>query len=275
MIKVFSIGNIGIYLFGITIVLGMISGFYVSYKEIIRKKLDQAIYMDLVLYMLIVAIVSARLYFVLVFDLKHYLANPIEIFYIRNGGLSIQGGIFGGTLFGYLYLKYKHEKFNNYADVIVLGLAFGQFVGRIGCDVFGIPMLGNYPWGVQYNGELVHPVQLYESLLNLGLFTWLMVRRFKIKFDGQLFAEYIIGFGIIRGFIEFFRFNPIVIGNLTVAHFTSAIMVIVGLIYYDFAKRKSELQTENVIVSKGTHLRFFRFVLMLAAGAIFIYYQIR
>lgn len=272
--EVFSIGGIHVYLFGITIALGMLIGYFVVSKEVTRKKLDEDVFSTLSLYVIVFSIIGARLYYVSVFDLEYYLNNPIQVFMIRNGGMSIQGGIIGGVLSGLIYLKSKKAKFKDYADAFVPGLAIGQFVGRIGCDVFGIPMRSIYPWGKWVNGVLVHPVQIYEALLDLILFAWLWRRREYIKFKGQLFVEYMILFGVIRGLIEFFRSNPIWIEPFTVAHLTSFVMIIIGIILLIVFRKKDNIKTPSK-VNKKSYIGFYLFIILLAISSTYLFYRIR
>ncbi|MGB3367891.1 MAG: prolipoprotein diacylglyceryl transferase [Acidaminobacteraceae bacterium] len=274
MQQLFSIAGIHVYLFGVTIALGMLIGYFIVSKEITRKKLDEDVFSTLSLYVIIFSIIGARLYYVTVFALEYYLNDPIQIFMIRNGGMSIQGGIIGGVLSGLIYLKIRKANFKDYADAFVPGLAIGQFIGRIGCDVFGIPMNGTYPWGKLVNGVLVHPVQIYEALLDLVLFAWLWRRREYIKFKGQLFVEYIIIFGIIRGFIEFFRSNPIWIEPFTVAHLTSFVMIIIGLVLLLVFRKKDNIKRPSK-VNRKSNIVFYLFIILLAVSSTYLFYTIR
>ncbi len=275
MQKVISIGGFHIYLFGITIALGLLAGYFITGFEVKRKRLDEAIFSDLAMLVIIFAMIGARLYYVVVFNLEFYLSNPLDVFMLRNGGMSIQGGILGGVLSGGIYLALKKASFKDYADAFVPGLAFGQFIGRLGCDVFGIPMSNPYPWGMLVNGQWVHPVQIYEALLDLMLFAFLWHRRTKVKFEGQRFVEYLIGFGVIRGFVEFFRSNPIWMGALTVAHLTSIVMILFGLLLYViFRKQTAQPQKAGQDQDLPTWM-FYGLVLILGALATYSFYLIR
>jgi len=276
MQQVVSIGGFHIYLFGITIALGLLAGYFIANWEVKRKGLDEGIFSDLALIVVLFSIIGARLYYALAFNMNFYIENPLDIFLLRNGGMSIQGGILGGVLSGGIYLKLKKAKFKDYADAFVPGLAFGQFIGRLGCDVFGIPMETPYPWGMLVRGQLVHPVQIYEALLDLMLFAFLWRRRKDLKFKGQLFVEYLIGFGIIRAGVEFFRVNPIWYGSLTVAHLTSLVMIGLGLLLYSLFKNQ-DIPPKRSYEKKGKSeiLMFYGYILGLGAGATYLFYLIR
>ncbi len=276
MQKVFSLGGVHIYLFGITIALGLLCGYLISNYEVKRRKLDEEIFSSLALIVILFSIVGARLYYVLAFNLEYYLANPLEVLMIRNGGMSIQGGLIGGFLSGAIYLRSKGAGILSFADAIVPGLAFGQFVGRIGCDVFGVPMKTPYPWGIFFNGSWVHPVQIYEALLNLALFTYLWRRKHTTQSHGILATEYIVGFGIIRGAIEFFRVNPIWIGTLTVAHLTSLIMIGIGIALNLFIRRAyPDSITATKKVPRKQKPQFYIAMVALGIGTTYLFYLIR
>ena len=276
MQKVISIGGFHIYLFGITIAVGLLAGYFITNWEVKRKRLDEGVFGDLAFIVILFSLIGARLYYAAVFNLEYFLANPMNLFMIRNGGMSIQGGILGGVVSGGIYLAIKKAKFKDYADAFVPGLAFGQFIGRLGCDVFGIPMKTPYAWGMLYRGQLVHPVQIYEALMNLVLFAYLWKRRTSLKFKGQLFVEYLIGFGFIRGFVEFFRENPIWYGSLTVAHLTSIVMIgLGGVLYMLFNNQDKTPQKTYGEDNEKVSWTFYLYIVFLGIGATYLFYLIR
>ncbi|PRX19234.1 phosphatidylglycerol:prolipoprotein diacylglycerol transferase [Orenia metallireducens] len=234
----FRLGPFSISLFGTFIALGIAAGFYILNQEAKRKNLDQDEVFNLALYSIIAAIVGARLYYVLIFNPAYYLKNPSEIIMIQQGGLSIQGGLFGAILVAGLYLNKKELSFWKVADAFAPAIILGQAIGRIGCDVFGVAMDKVYPWGVKISGQLLHPAQAYEIILNYILFAILWNRRDKVKYNGELFLLYIIGFSINRGIVEFFRSNPIVFKPFTVAHLTSLIIIVIAGVIMRFIKNE-------------------------------------
>ncbi|GAB6138205.1 prolipoprotein diacylglyceryl transferase [Halanaerobaculum tunisiense] len=224
------LGPFSVSLFGVFIALGIVAGFYILNKEASRKKLDQDKIFNLALYNIIIGIIGARLYYVIAFNPAYYFKHPVDIFMIQQGGLSIQGALLAAILFSVGYIKFKKLSFWKAADTFAPALILGQAIGRIGCDVFGIPMKNNYFWGVEINNQLLHPVQIYEALLNFILFMLLWNYRDKIKYNGQLFLYYWIGFSMNRGIVEFFRVNPIVLKPFTIVHITSLVMILLALV---------------------------------------------
>lgn len=275
MKEIFRIGHISIYFFGVTIAIGMIVGLWVLLREAKRKSLDSDKIFNLEIYSLIASIIGARLYYIIAFDLSYYIKNPKSIFLFREGGLSIQGGLIFGILFAILYSKKIGFSFWKASDAAAPAIIIGQAIGRIGCDVFGISMKNINLWGIKINGQILHPVQMYEMILDLILFTYLWRKRGKIKYNGQLFLEYIIGFSIIRALVEFFRSNPIAVGQLTVAHVTSFIIIIIAILISRRIKYTEEI-TITYLDSKSVTMGIVEYILVLLIGivGIVVYYNI-
>lgn len=246
MIELFNLGNISIYLFGVTIGLGVLAGLWIMVKEAKRKEIYSDKMLDLVIYTIIAGVVGARLYYIIAFNFSYYLEHPIEIFYFHRGGLSIQGALIGGILVAIWFMRKKGMPFWKTADTFAPAIIIGQAIGRIGCDVFGVPMNKVYPWGIAVGGQLLHPAQLYEVFLNLILFAYLWTKRGKTKYDGQLFINYIIGFSMIRAIVEIFRSNPIVFGPFTIAHATSFVVIIAALFVQRIISKKENLKKVSV-----------------------------
>jgi phosphatidylglycerol:prolipoprotein diacylglycerol transferase len=210
--------------------------------------------LNLGLYNIIVGIIGARLYYILVFNPTYYLNHPRDIVMIHQGGLSIQGALIAVILFSLIYVKQQGLFFWKVADTFAPAVILGQAVGRIGCDVFGIPMNKSFFWGVEINNQLFHPVQIYESLLNYILFMLLWSYRDRVKYDGQLFLYYLIGFSVNRGLVEVFRVNPIVLASFTVAHFTSLIIICGALIAMWHLNKQSNNNMKLTSISKKRKL---------------------
>lgn len=245
MVEIFKIGHFSIYLFGVTIALGMLVGTAIMIKEAKRKGMNVDKLTDLAIYTIIASLIGARLYYVVAFNLEYYLANPKAIIFVRDGGLSIQGALIFGIVFAFWYTKKKKISFWKAADTFVPGIIMGQAIGRIGCDVFGIPMEKAYPWGIMVNSQLLHPAQIYEALLDLFLFTYLWRGRNKVKYNGELFIKYVIGFSIIRAIVEIFRSNPIAFGPFTIAHVTSFVIIFIAVLIDRYIRKRNEIQYDD------------------------------
>ncbi|MGE5579635.1 MAG: prolipoprotein diacylglyceryl transferase [Bacillota bacterium] len=223
-----QIGGLEIRTFGFFIGVGMLVGILVSYSEAKRKKMADE-FVDFLSWALVLGAVGARLAFILTSDPLGYLADPLEILRVDLGGLSIHGAILGGIGAGIWYSRRKKVSFWRLADVVVPGLVLAQAIGRVGCDVFGYAMAKPGSWGVRVDGLILHPVQIYESLLDYGIFAFLWLRRARARYDGRLFVEYLFLFSMARGVVEFFRTNPVVWGPFSIAHVASLVLAVAAV----------------------------------------------
>jgi phosphatidylglycerol:prolipoprotein diacylglycerol transferase len=159
---------------------------------------------------------------------EEFAGQPfMEIFEIWKGGLVYYGGLIGAIVAGAIYIHWKKLPLWKTADVLAPSIALGSFFGRAGCLLNGccygkptnLPWAiqfpnGSAPWEQQFNEGLVganspslpvHPTEIYDGLSNLALYfflAWLFRRK---KFDGQIFATYLICYAIIRGIVEIYR----------------------------------------------------------------------
>jgi phosphatidylglycerol:prolipoprotein diacylglycerol transferase len=132
---------------------------------------------------------------------------------IHHGGLVFYGGLLGASLVTVWFARARGVPLWRLADTLAPSIALGQAVGRVGCLVngccYGLPTA--LPWGLHYPadhatcGVAVHPVQAYEALLDLGLYAALEWRHRHKRFDGQVFALYLIAYALLRGGVEFLR----------------------------------------------------------------------
>ena len=127
----FKIFGISIYWYGIIITTGILLGTLMAAWIAQKENIHSEIITDFVLYDIIFAIIGARLYYVL-FNLDYYVANPSQIFNIRQGGIAIYGGIIASIIVALIYTKRKSISFLKFADISVYGLLVGQIIGRYG-----------------------------------------------------------------------------------------------------------------------------------------------
>lgn len=247
--KEFNLFGLTIAFYGVIIAVGMIVGACVSYADAKRtgQKVDD--YIDYTLFGMLGAIVGARLYYV-IFEWDYYGQHLKEIFDIRGGGLAIYGGIIGAVIVLFIFCKIKKLKILKMADTIVFGLIVGQIIGRWG-NFFNREAYGTFTdsifamqipvedasvvkdnliitiHGAEY--VQVHPTFLYESVLNLVLFIILMIFRDKRKFYGETLCRYLVGYGIIRFFIEGIRVDQLLLKGIPVSQVVSAAIAVFGL----------------------------------------------
>jgi len=208
------VGSLTLYTYGFFVALGFLAGILLAQREAKRLGEDQGKINDLFFYVLIAAIVGARLFYVGT-DPDKYLENPLEIFKIWNGGLVFYGGFIGGAIGSIVYIRKKGMNLWRTSDILAPSIAAGQFLGRIGCFFAGCcyGKRCDLPWAITFThpetlapmGVPLHPTQLYSALANLGIFAILWRFRKRKKYDGQLFWMYAFLYGGSRAFIEIFR----------------------------------------------------------------------
>ena len=197
-------GFIQIYWYSICIVIGMIVGMYLVYKEAMKHGINENVMTNLIFYTVIVSIIGARLYYV-VFSWSYYSRNFLEIFEIWNGGLAIHGAIIFGGLYLIYYTKAHHFDTLEVLDICCVGLIIGQAIGRWG-NFFNQEAYGSLTTlenlkslfipqfiidGMNIGGAYYHPTFLYESLWNIvGFVILLFVGKRPYLKTGQLFGLY-------------------------------------------------------------------------------------
>jgi len=272
MKELFSIGPIHIYFFGVMIALGIIAASLVAFKEAERQRVSEDLVLNLIIITVLSGIAGARIFYILFYNPSYYFNDPLEVFHITEGGLSIHGGIITAMAVGFIYSKIKKESFFKLADITVISVALAQGIGRVGCDVFGKPMAKVMPWGINVGYEILHPVQVYEFLLDYILFFILWRKKEKKKYEGQLFIVYFIGFSIIRGIVEFFRINPLVWGPFSVSHLLSLIFIVLGLIIYALINRRYDKAFTGNVKKSSLLKQLISFILLTAISLNIFYY---
>lgn len=249
--KNFTVFGITIALYGVIIALGMLCGIMMAARVAKKSGQNPDTYWDFAIIAILMAIIGARLYYV-VFSWDLYKDNLLEIFNLRNGGLAIYGGVIGGFLALFLFVKVKKQKYTLMADTAVPGLILGQIIGRWG-NFFNREAFGQYtdslfamriPADAVRNSDIsasiaehmsegvsyiqVHPTFLYEGLWNLMILALMLLLWKHKKFDGEVTLLYFGGYGLGRMWIEGLRTDQLVIGNtgIAVSQVLAALLVV-------------------------------------------------
>jgi prolipoprotein diacylglyceryl transferase len=225
----FSIFGLEVRWYGLLIAIAVMIGTLIAAKEAGRKGIKEETLIDFLLFAVPVAIISARLYYV-IFSWSYYSSNPGQILNIRGGGLAIHGAVIGGALVAIIFTRIKKLRFWTLADVVAPSLILGQAIGRWGNfanqEAHGGPT--DLPWGIMVDGVKVHPTFLYESIWNLLVFLFLIWYRKKSKVEGEIFLLYVILYSIARFFIEGLRTDSLMLGPIRVAQLISVLTIAVG-----------------------------------------------
>ena len=240
----FEIGGFTVYWYGIFAALGFLGGFWSAARRAPKEGLAPEIIMDLAPWLIGGAIVGARTWYVATYWQEEFASKPIwEVFMLRRSGLVFYGGLIGATLATLVYVRIKRLPVWKVGDIFAPSIALGHAIGRIGCLMTGCcyGRACDLPWAIHFpvdhwtKGAGVHPTQIYESLLNFMLFSFLIWLGQRKKFDGQIFAVYLIAYALLRALVEMFRgdYGTYYLGGLvTPAHLMSVLVLIVGVFLF-------------------------------------------
>ena len=238
----FNIFGLTIRWYGIFISIGMMVGILLADFTCRLKSVNYDEFLNIVLISFPVAIIGARAYYV-IFEFNQYKDNLIEVFYIRQGGLAIHGGIIFGMIAALIYTRCKKENLLEFADVAAPSIIIAQAIGRWGnffnSEAHGGPVTGGFiskfpnfiQKGMLIDGTYYHPTFLYESIWNVIVCLLLIYLLTKtIKF-GTVFFSYIGLYSLGRFFIEGLRTDSLMFGGIRVAQLISLAGIALWIIF--------------------------------------------
>lgn len=268
----FSIGYVSIYYYGIIMAIALTVGVLTAalVAKFFYPELKSDVIFNISPVIIISALLGARIYYC-VLNLSYYSQNLLEIFNVRQGGLSIHGAILGGLIGGIIYAKKHKLPILKLCDIFSYGLILGQAIGRWGnffnSEAFGrptqsflklyIPIYKRPLEYMQYN--YFHPTFLYESILDLLIFLILIITflRWRNKDiyskadtstsamtgnkDGIVFFTYLILYSIARILIEQIRIDSILnVFGVPIAQVVSIIIILISIAAIFVIKLKNE-----------------------------------
>jgi len=222
-------------------------GLWISVRNSTRQGIDADDAWNFGVLVVLCGIIGAKILYI-VNDWSYYASHPSEIF---SWGTMQAGGVFSGGLIGALaaavwYIRKHRMPALATCDAFAPGLALGHAIGRVGCFAagccYGKPT--THFWGVTFTnpvanlnsstplGVPLEPTQLFEAAVELANFFVLMWIFKRKKFDGQVFAAYLVLYGVARYFLEFIRDDPgrgsVFGGVMTGTQLISICLVITG-----------------------------------------------
>jgi phosphatidylglycerol---prolipoprotein diacylglyceryl transferase len=233
-----------LHTYGLLVASAFLVGIWLAQREGRRRGQDPERIADLAFWVLVAALVGSRVYFILVNWDDYFGARALattsfgripRVLAFWEGGLVFYGGFIGAALTAWWYMRRAGMPFLAHADTLIPSVAFGHFLGRLGCFAAGCcwggVAHGHLPWGARFPPESLayqtlasrpnpaeflspdraatlplHPVQLYESFGELGLFLLLvLVVRPRKAFHGQVLASWLLAYAVLRTTVDFFR----------------------------------------------------------------------
>lgn len=243
----FTLAGFPIYWYGIIMAFAILVSTLIG--NFLYNKLNPDSKKDIIISIAPVAIIcgimGARLYFCML-NPSYYLAHPLEIADIREGGLSIHGALIFGIISLAAMTRYYKVPVLKILDSLSCAVFLGQAIGRWGnyfnSEAYGLPVAGQN-WGLFIpqarrcaefpDYSLFHPAFLYESILDFCGFIILffLLKRYGKKYTGITFFAYLILYALIRFFIEQIRVDSALnFGTLPVALVVSVVMFVIGLV---------------------------------------------
>ncbi len=261
-----SIGGFDIYLYSVMILMGVLAALFLGIREGKRLGIKSDYIIDGLIIILPLAIVGARLYYV-IFQWENYAGQWGRIFAFTEGGLAIHGGFLVALIASIVYTRVRGLDPLKIFDLVAPGFLIGQAFGRWGnffnqeahggvvggmdngsavlsldsqreflSQTLRLPdfIVNNMYFSADYGLNYYHPTFLYESLWNiLGLVAILFLRRMPFVRSGDMIAFYLIWYSVGRFFIEFMRTDALYIGEtgIRTAQAIGVLMIIGGIAF--------------------------------------------
>ena len=224
---IFDFGILSLRWYSLAYILGIVFGWWYGKKIIFfinnknKKNYNLDLFDDYITYIIISVIIGGRLGYVLFYNIEYFFSNPVEIFFIWNGGMSFHGGLLG-IIIGTIIFSKK----NNFDKLVLLdvvscvaplGIFFGRLANFINSELYGKPT--DVPWAVIFplvDNQGRHPSQIYEALLEGALLFFilnLIIKKTSYK-KGICAAIFLIFYSISRIISEFFREPDIQVGYI-------------------------------------------------------------
>ena len=233
----FQFGALTVTWYGILVAAGFLMALLAASRRAPAGGLTQESILDLGPWLIVGAILGARVLYVITFWRDQFADQPFtEWLMVWRGGLVFYGGLIGATLGAILFALVKKIPMWKMGDVVAPSIPLGYAFGRIGCLMNGCcyGKESHLPWAIQLPQSAVypqgiHPTQVYDALWGLLLF-WVLARLYRRKsFDGQIFVTFLLGYSVLRFLSEFLRGDYPPDQLYFGGHVTSAQIVSVGI----------------------------------------------
>ena len=220
--ELFKLGPITLYSYGVLLAVSYLVGLKLAMSRAKQRNLDSARILDLGIYIIVAALVGAKL-LLLVVDFDHYRNNPGDVLSLARSGGVFYGGLILAVAVAFWYIARHKMPFWSTCDVFAPGIALGHVTGRLGCFAagccYGRPT--DVPWGVIFTDPLaaanvgtplgirLHPTQLYEAGAELLILAFLLATERRGRpFAGRTFWLYMFLYAVSRYVIEIYRGDP-------------------------------------------------------------------
>jgi len=246
----FHLGALTVHWYGILLAVAFLLGLWTAALRAPRTGIAPERISDTGLWLIIGAILGARILYIATYWRESFAREPFwELFMIQRGGLVYYGGLIGASLGCILFCRWHKFALWKVADVLTPSIALGYMFGRMGCLMNGccFGRACELPWAIRFptehstGGTPLHPTQIYDSLLSLALYAGLALLYRRKKFDGQVFASYLMCYAVTRSIVETFRGDYSEAhrhAGLTPAHLVSIGIFVTGAALFVFLRQR-------------------------------------
>ena len=220
--ELFSIGPITIYSYGVLLAASYLLGLWLAMRRAKRWGLDPTRVLDLGIYIIIAALIGAKL-LLLVVDFNQFSSSPQDLLSLARSGGVFYGGLILAVVVAFWYIARHQLPFWTTCDVFAPGIALGHVTGRLGCLAagccYGKP--ADVPWAITFTNPLaaanvgtplgipLHPTQIYEAGAELLILGFLLATERRGRyFAGRTFWSYMLLYAISRYIVEIYRGDP-------------------------------------------------------------------
>ena len=251
----FDFGAFTIYSYGVLLVAAYLLGLQFALVRARTRGLDSQRVMDLGIWIIISALVGAKL-LLFVVDFRQFTGSPRDLLGLARSGGVFYGGLIAAVAVALLYLRRHTLPLWTTTDVFAPGIALGHVVGRLGCLLAGccFGRETSVPWAITFHdpaalaqgtplGVPLHPTQLYEAGAEALILVFLLATERRGRpFPGRTFWSYMFLYGISRFIIEFYRGDSrgLVFGVLSTSQFVSILLVPLSLVMLFFLGRRPD-----------------------------------
>ncbi len=250
-------GIVKIYSWGFMLAVAVIVALIGLGWRLEREGYEKDLAFNIVLLLAFTGIAGCRLGYVIVYRWSEFLADPLYLFRLNDGGLS---GLmwYGGLILAFasyvIYMRSKMLPMWKFADMISPFLILGYAIVRIGCFLAGCcyGKVTTSFLGVVFplvDGQLRYPTQLISSAVNFLFFLLLMYLYPKRRFNGQLFSITIMGYAVYRFMIEFLRFSEVHYGIFSPGQVISFFIFAAGAALYLYLSHQDRNQYQTGHIS--------------------------
>ena len=252
--KLFELGPFTVYTYGVLLAVSYLLGLWMAVRRGKKRGLDSSRVLDLGIYIIIAALVGAKL-LLLIVDFDEYSKQPAEILSLLRSGGVFYGGLILAVAVAFRYMLKHGMPFWTTCDVFAPGIALGHVTGRLGCFAagccYGRPT--DVSWAVIFTNPLaaaqvgtplgipLHPTQLYEAAAELLILGLLLATEGRgRRFPGRTFWLYMLLYAVSRYIIEIYRGDPrgvVPFLDVSTSQFISLILAPLSLLMLFWLKR--------------------------------------